>query len=993
MINRFVLSALSLVLAFGVFVPTALAADPDVPTIFSPVDGAVVDSLTPTLYAYYSDPDGGDTGFTEYRVSSGSAGDCLADISTVDTGLSSETTTENEVTSYVVGGALTDTATYNWCARNYDGNTNSAWTTMGSFTVYETTTLLAATYLGTSLNDYGESIGILPNGEVVVISRVSSSSFPTTGGVIQPTDPSPATRQHAAISVFDEDLTTLLRSTYVGGSNSDDYLRDGDVDDNGNIYIAGTSYSSDLPQSGILTGFDTTPDTDCGDNFLLKINDSLTSILFSTYIGGTDPVAQGNFEECELMSGGVAVHPTSGVAMIVGNTGAVSFPTTANAFDPVGDGPLDGYYGDLYVSFIDTTQSGNASNLYTSFIGDTSAGEWAYDAFYMDASGYGYIGFEVYDPFSQTTSGAYETTYPNTGTDGVFMKVDPTGTSVTSLVYASFIEGASPYGIFAEDDGFIYVTGPTDAVALATTPGTFDTTPSGSGDCFLYKIDPAGNGAADLVAGSYVPVCQSVVVDPSGFVYFAGETTDMALPTSANAFRSAMIGGASRSGYIGKLTGDLVTLDYGSYFGIQGTNGQAFFPTLTLDGRGSLYMTGSVQPNLVADLTILNGDATTGAYDETQNDGQDIFVARFALPSDPIVPGPVASAPSAIIDLAAIAGSTEVDLTWSAPANGGDAITDYVIQFGETAGFPGNAAVFPDGVSTATTATVTGLTNGTDYSFVVSAVNGVGTAPDSNVATAIPLSTAGGMRGRTSTIGGPQFFLGRVMEYFGEMNDASSSSTGLRGAAEVPGGGQTSQRGVDFPSLMWGAGELQEIQGDDFFGDASQYPNLNASQRASLVKLLDLIIALRKLFHWVYGPQNYELLQPSEVLARQYREMFLTRRFHQLVGVEYVKTQGEQEYDFEYRESLGMPTDIVAFFMRSVMLSFGKSCYSDSVLQQAESYDVDGNPYWYEGYVKVMKPWMDEVVKSRSYQLWRTTGDINVLDAVYLFLYGFCMEQ
>jgi len=94
--------------------------------------------------------------------------------------------------------------------------------------------------------------------------------------------------------------------------------------------------------------------------------------------------------------------------------------------------------------------------------------------------------------------------------------------------------------------------------------------------------------------------------------------------------------------------------------------------------------------------------------------------------------------PSAISNLSAIAGDEQVTLTWSPPANNGSAITDYIVEYGETSGFPGNVQVFNDGVSASMGATVTGLTNDTNYSFRVAAVNGVGQGSYSNVDNATP---------------------------------------------------------------------------------------------------------------------------------------------------------------------------------------------------------------------------------------------------------------
>jgi hypothetical protein len=100
-----------------------------------------------------------------------------------------------------------------------------------------------------------------------------------------------------------------------------------------------------------------------------------------------------------------------------------------------------------------------------------------------------------------------------------------------------------------------------------------------------------------------------------------------------------------------------------------------------------------------------------------------------AIPKDAVLP----SAPV----ISATAGTGQVVLTWSAPASGGAAITDYVVQYRTTAG-PGAWNTFSEGVSATTGATVTGLTNETSYDFQVAAVNSVGQGPYSTAATATP---------------------------------------------------------------------------------------------------------------------------------------------------------------------------------------------------------------------------------------------------------------
>jgi hypothetical protein len=82
--------------------------------------------------------------------------------------------------------------------------------------------------------------------------------------------------------------------------------------------------------------------------------------------------------------------------------------------------------------------------------------------------------------------------------------------------------------------------------------------------------------------------------------------------------------------------------------------------------------------------------------------------------------------PTAPISLTGTPGNGQVSLSWTAPSgNGGSPITDYSIQYSSTGSAPWTT--FPHSASTATSATVTGLTNGTSYVFQVAAVNAAGT--------------------------------------------------------------------------------------------------------------------------------------------------------------------------------------------------------------------------------------------------------------------------
>ena len=95
-----------------------------------------------------------------------------------------------------------------------------------------------------------------------------------------------------------------------------------------------------------------------------------------------------------------------------------------------------------------------------------------------------------------------------------------------------------------------------------------------------------------------------------------------------------------------------------------------------------------------------------------------------------------AATPTVPTGLTATPGNKSVALSWTASSN---VPTDYIIQWSPDA-FVTTTNRFFDAVSTATTATVTGLTNGTSYSFRVKGTNGDGTSAASTATAATPYS-------------------------------------------------------------------------------------------------------------------------------------------------------------------------------------------------------------------------------------------------------------
>ena len=101
------------------------------------------------------------------------------------------------------------------------------------------------------------------------------------------------------------------------------------------------------------------------------------------------------------------------------------------------------------------------------------------------------------------------------------------------------------------------------------------------------------------------------------------------------------------------------------------------------------------------------------------------YNTNFSPPTSPYPStGPIIG-PDAPTGLNVTTGDSQVSLSWTAPVrNGGATITDYNIQYSDNNGSTWNT--FSDGTSTTTSATITGLINGSTYKFRVAGVNSGG---------------------------------------------------------------------------------------------------------------------------------------------------------------------------------------------------------------------------------------------------------------------------
>ncbi len=191
----------------------------------------------------------------------------------------------------------------------------------------ELTTLNRATLLGGNGDERAFSLAIHPaSGDVYVTGFTSSTNFPGTAGGAQAvygggTD-------DAFVARLTGDLTSLTRSTYLGGSGNDIAQGLAIHPTSGDVYVTGYTNSTNLPG----TSGGAQADADGGnDAFVARLTADLTTLTQATYLGGS-----GNDQALSL-----AIHSTSGVVYVAGSTSSTNFPGTTGGAQAVNRGGTD----------------------------------------------------------------------------------------------------------------------------------------------------------------------------------------------------------------------------------------------------------------------------------------------------------------------------------------------------------------------------------------------------------------------------------------------------------------------------------------------------------------------------------------------------------------------------------------------------------------------------------------------------------------------------
>jgi len=457
------------------------------------------------------------------------------------------------------------------------------------------------TYLGGSGGEQGAGVAYDAAGNLIVGGWTTSADFPTTSGAY---DRIPSAGGDIFIAKLNADATTLIAATLVGGSAYEDVYAMA-MDGAGNIYVVGHTQSADFP---------TTPGTYDNslaggeDMFLVKVDPTLSTLLYSTFLGGAGDGVYGLTVDA------------SGNAYLTGDVSSPDFPVTAGAYDTSLGGS-----NDAFVTKINPAGGGSADLVYSTFLGGET--EDVGRSIVVDSSGNAYVAGRTYSADFPTTPGAFDTSYSGMSfdrPDAFVTKLNPSG---TGLVYSTFLGGSGDddaWGIAIDGAGNAYVTGRTWPSTFPTTAGAFDTTFNGKRgntppDAYVTKLNAAGSGLvySTFLGGKEWDSGRTIVVDADGSAYVVGFTDSPAYPVTADGFDTSYNG--NRDVFMTRLNAAGSALVYSTFLG--GTSGEHALG-LAVDSLENVYLTGSTGST--------NFPVTSGTYDTSYNGSGDVFAGRMA---------------------------------------------------------------------------------------------------------------------------------------------------------------------------------------------------------------------------------------------------------------------------------------------------------------------------------------------------------------------------
>ena len=334
------------------------------------------------------------------------------------------------------------------------------------------TSLLYSTLVGGTSNDWIAGVAVDDAGAATVVGVTNSGDFPITPGAFDTTyaDPSPS-YYDGFVARLNPSGSGLVWATYLGGSSESDFTVDVELDGGGRPTVLGGTSSIDFPVTA--GAYDPTYnggvpfDSTLGDAFVTRLESDGSSLLYSTFLGGTGGEGPKDLEV-----------DLEGSAYIAGSSSSTDFPVTSGAADTFYAG------GEATLTKLD---SNGASLAYSTFIG--GGGYEEAHAVRVAADGSAFVGGWTYSLNFPTTPGALRRQLGGVQ-DGFITKVTPAGSAFT---YSTLLGGDAAdvvTELSVTTTGEVIVSGSTSSSDFAQTGfGDRD-----SSNAFVARLRPISNG-------------------------------------------------------------------------------------------------------------------------------------------------------------------------------------------------------------------------------------------------------------------------------------------------------------------------------------------------------------------------------------------------------------------------------------------------------------------------------------------------------------------
>jgi hypothetical protein len=460
-----------------------------------------------------------------------------------------------------------------------------------------------STYLGGSSIDAANGVAVAPDNTAFIAGGTFSSDFPTVHPLQANRGGGPDFPQDAFVAKISADGSTLVYSTYLGGSKTD-VANSIAVDSFGNAYLTGTTLSSDFPvtpgSANTLCG----GDGKCGASwnpqglivsnaFVTKLNVAGSGLVYSSFIGyyenvtGMSIAVDGNGNA--YVAGQVGPNLTPTITITPPAQPPPPFPVVGG-FQQVFGGGMDGYLVKL-----DATGS---TIPYSTYIGGN--GQDTCNAVAVDSSGNAYLTGLTYSENFPISPGVPQSVYGGMG-DAFLTKVNPNLIGSSSLVYSTYLGGNGldqGSGVAVDKSGNAFVAGMTNSTspsfpvtANVLQPNcALDSLGNCEGDTFVAKMNPSGTALiySTYLGGTGAEAGVGIALDTNGDAFLTGSTVSTDFPIAGAVFQPKF-GGGNADVFVAELNPTGTSLIYSTYLG--GTNTD-IGTGIAVDSKGSAYVTG-----------------------------------------------------------------------------------------------------------------------------------------------------------------------------------------------------------------------------------------------------------------------------------------------------------------------------------------------------------------------------------------------------------------